>query len=607
MHNFITFIKEFRIPKKKELENAITSFSKNKLFIFTTITIVAFITMIILLQKINNSFMVTIPINGGTVTEGIIGIPTLVNPVLALSDADKDLTALVYSGLMRKMPDGTFIPDIAESYTVSPDGMTYTFIIKNNITFHDGKLITADDIVFTINKIKDPLIKSPRQIGWDGISVNKKDPNTVVFTLKKPYISFMDNTTIGILPMHIWNNINGTDFSLSPLNIKAIGSGPYKIDSVIKNNDGIPEIYNLKQFENFTLGSPHIKNINIKSFSNEKDLIKSLLNNSIDQAGGLSSKNANTIKNAGYIIHTATLPRMFGLFFNSMNNQIFNDPVVINAFNKTIDKEEIINQVLNGYGTAIQSPVPTTIISDALNKNYNNTSLDEARNILEKGGWIIGPDGIRIHGGTKTITQKKKVGKKIINQKVTINNGPTTKLSFSLSTGNTPELEQTSNIIKEQLEKIGAQVNIKIYETGQLNQLIVERSYEALFFGQIINHESDLLSFWHSSQRKDPGLNIAMYSNKTIDSILESIQKTLNYNNRIDKYKNLIQEFNKDTPALLIYSPKYLYAISPEINNVSIKTLTIPSDRFQSIYTWYANKDHVWKIFTNLPTININK
>ncbi len=607
MHNFITFIKEFRIPKKKELENAITSFSKNKLFIFTTITIVAFITMIILLQKINNSFMVTIPINGGTVTEGIIGIPTLVNPVLALSDADKDLTALVYSGLMRKMPDGTFIPDIAESYTVSPDGMTYTFIIKNNITFHDGKLITADDIVFTINKIKDPLIKSPRQIGWDGISVNKKDPNTVVFTLKKPYISFMDNTTIGILPMHIWNNINGTDFSLSPLNIKAIGSGPYKIDSVIKNNDGIPEIYNLKQFENFTLGSPHIKNINIKSFSNEKDLIKSLLNNSIDQAGGLSSKNANTIKNAGYIIHIATLPRMFGLFFNSMNNQIFNDPVVINAFNKTIDKEEIINQVLNGYGTAIQSPVPTTIISDALNKNYNNTSLDEARNILEKGGWIIGPDGIRIHGGTKTITQKKKVGKKIINQKVTINNGPTTKLSFSLSTGNTPELEQTSNIIKEQLEKIGAQVNIKIYETGQLNQLIVERSYEALFFGQIINHESDLLSFWHSSQRKDPGLNIAMYSNKTIDSILESIQKTLNYNNRIDKYKNLIQEFNKDTPALLIYSPKYLYAISPEINNVSIKTLTIPSDRFQSIYTWYANKDHVWKIFTNLPTININK
>ncbi len=204
MHTFLTFIKEFRIPKKQELYGAVASFNQKKLFIFITIMIVAFIAMIMILEDINNKFMVTVPADGGTITEGIIGMPTLVNPVMALSDADKDLTSLVYSGLMRKTPDGNFIPDVAESYTISPDGMTYTFNIKKNVKFHDSTPLTADDVIFTIEKIKDPLIKSPRAIGWDGVTIEKKDENTVVFILKQPYISFIDNTTIGILPMHIW-------------------------------------------------------------------------------------------------------------------------------------------------------------------------------------------------------------------------------------------------------------------------------------------------------------------------------------------------------------------------------------------------------------------
>ncbi len=235
MHNFLTFIKEFKIPQKKELKNARASFSRKEFNIFTIIIIVAIISMLSIIGRINASFMVAIPADGGTITEGIIGMPILVNPVLALSDADKDLTSLVYSGLMRKMPDGSFINDLAESYNISSDGMTYTFILKKKgAKFQDGSKITANDIVFTIEKIKDPLIKSPRKIGWDGVSVSKKDDNTIIFTLKQPYISFLDNTTIGILPLHIWKNVTPAEFGLSPLNIKAVGSGPYKIDSVSK-------------------------------------------------------------------------------------------------------------------------------------------------------------------------------------------------------------------------------------------------------------------------------------------------------------------------------------------------------------------------------------
>lgn len=596
MRKFTSFIKEFRIPKKEELRGAIASFSKKQFIVFMIFLIISFISMIFLIQKVNTSFMVTIPDDGGTISEGIIGMPTLVNPVLALSDADKDLTAIVYSGLMRKTSDGSFIPDLAESYDVSSDGMTYTFILKKNAKFHDETPVSADDIVFTIDKIKDSLIKSPRKIGWDGVEISKKDDTTVVFTLKQPFISFLDNTTIGILPMHIWKNVSVSEFSLSPLNIRAIGSGPYQIESVTKNSEGTPEVYNLKRFKNFVLGTPHIKNLNIISFSNEKDLIKDLLNNSIDQASGLSPENAGDIKDSGYEIHTATLPRIFGMFWNSSSNKVLGDKTVINAFNKAINRKEIVDKVLSGYGTIIQNPIPETMSHDKANE-IDAGSLEEASDILEKGGWKIGADGIRVSGGTKIITQTKKVGKKTVTQKVTVNGGPVTRLSFSLSTGNTPELKQASDLIKEQLEKIGAEVTVKVYETGPLNQLIRARNYEALFFGQIINHESDLFSFWHSSQKTDPGLNIAMYSNKTIDTILETIQKTLDKPSRDKKYKDFIEEFNKDIPAILIYSPKYLYATSSKLNNITIDTLTIPSDRFASIFSWYAETDHVWKIF----------
>lgn len=599
MHKFLSFIKQFSIPKKKELRGALASFSKNEFRIFIGLLVVALAAVIFMLQKINTSFMVSIPAPGGSIKEGIVGMPTLVNPVLALSDADKDLTSIIYSGLMRRMPDGNFAPDLAQSYSMSPDGMTYTFIIKSSAKFHDGKKVTADDVIFTINKIKDPLIKSPRKTGWDGVSADKKDINTVVFTLKQPYISFIDNTTIGILPEHIWKNVTPAEFSLSNLNINAIGSGPYQISSISKSKEGIPEQYNLKRFNGFALGAPNIKYLSIISFANERDLIKALENNSIDQAGGISPENIKTLKDAGLAIHTATLPRIFGIFFNNANNKILADKNVLLALDKALGRQEIVDQVLNGYGTVIHSPVAETIIHDEKIDDYKNPSLEEARAILEKGGWIMGADGVRVRGGVSTITRTKKVGKKTVTEKVKVDNGPITRLSFSITTGDTPELKQTVKLIKEQLEKIGVEVDTqKIYETGKLNQLIRTRQYEALFFGQIVTHESDLFSFWHSSQKNDPGLNISMYTNTTADKILETIQKTLEKESRISKYTEFINEFNKDTPALLIYSPKYLYVTLEGLNNISLDTVSTPSDRFASLYAWYAREDKVWKVFT---------
>lgn len=602
MRNFLTFIKEFKIPKRKELLDALNSFSRKEVYVFTVFVLASLVSMVILVGKVNSAFIVEVPERGGQITEGIIGMPTLVNPVLSLSDADKDITTLVYSGLMRKMPDGTFAPDLAKSFEVSPDGMTYTFILKKNAKFQDGTKVTPEDIIFTIDKIKDPLIKSPRKLSWDGVTVSKKDDDTVVFTLKQPFISFLDNTTIGILPSHVWKNTSVQEFGLSNLNIKAIGSGPYSIDSVSKNEEGVPEEYKLKRFDEFALGKPNIKYVNIISYANEKELLKALASHAIDQASGISPENASIVKSEGYTIHTAILPRMFGLFFNNANNKNLADKSVINAFNKALNRQELIDKILYGYGTPSYNPIPESLIKGS-NSSYSlDNNIEEAKSLLSKSGWNEGPDGVRTKGGVSTVTKTKKVGKKTVTETVKVNNGPVVRLSFSITTGDTPELKDAAILIKEQLSKVGAEVEIKVYEPGPLNQIIRTRDYEALFFGQIINHESDLYSFWHSSQKTDPGLNIAMYSNKNVDAILESAQKTQDPNSRINKYMDFIKEFNSDIPALLIYSPKYLYATNPKLNNMKTNILTNPSDRLLSIYDWYSETDKVWKIFSNSAT-----
>ncbi|MDD3662704.1 MAG: peptide ABC transporter substrate-binding protein [Candidatus Pacebacteria bacterium] len=597
MHKFVTFIKEFRIPNKKELLEAINSFSKRKFALFFLMIILSLVSTVILLNKINSELMTTVPINGGTLTEGIVGMPTLINPVLALSDADKDLTSIVYSGLMRKLPDGSFIPDLAETYTVSDDGLIYTFKIREDAQFHDGKKVTTEDVIFTVEKIKDPLIKSPRRNGWDGISITKQDDLTLTFTLKQPYLSFMDNMTIGILPLHIWKNVSIPEFSLSPLNIKAVGSGPYQIESVKKDSSNFPEEYKLKRFKNFTLGLPHIKYIKIISYANEKDLIKALLSHSIDQASGINSENAEDLKKEGYTIHTTTLPRIFGIFFNNANNKALADQNVIKALDKALDRESIINEVFKGYGEIIQNPIPNNIFKTEVPSSYKKSKIADAKKILEDDGWYLDEDGIFTKGGIKVETKTKTVRGKEVTEEVKTDNGPIIKLSFSLTTGDTKDLKETAELIKNQFALIGIGVDVKIYETGQLNQLIRSRNYEALLFGQLVNHESSLYSFWHSSQRTDPGLNIAMYNSKKVDGILESIQKISTQEDRTLRYKEFIAEFEKDIPALLIYSPKYLYVTSKNLNNIYFNSLVNSSDRFNSIYNWYANQERVWKIF----------
>jgi len=141
-------------------------------------------------------------------------------------------------------------------------------------------------------------------------------------------------------------------------------------------------------------------------------------------------------------------------------------------------------------------------------------------------------------------------------------------------------------------------VDVKTFEVGNLNQGIIRpRKYDALLFGQIINHESDLFAFWHSSQRKDPGLNVAMYTNAKVDKILEDAFITVDEKARIKKYVQFEDEVKKDMPAIFLYSPDFIYVVREDLQGLSLGHITSPSDRFSNIYSWYTETENVWKIF----------
>lgn len=569
--------KKFELPFAQRALNLINKFTTTEKVIFYVFTAVFIISGLTLLYKVNKNFMVDVPDYGGTLTEGIVGYPRFINPVLSTSDSDKDLTALVYSGLTKTTSFGETIPDLAEKVDISPDGLAYTVTLKDKAVFQDGVKVTADDVLFTIEKVQDPNLKSPRSGAWDGVRVTKIDDKTIVFTLREAFAPFIQNLTLGILPKHIWKNISIEEFPFSQFNIKPIGSGPYKIESQNYSGGGLPNQYNLKTFKNYALGKPYITNIIIKSYASEKELIDAYKNGDIESLHSISPKQLPNLQVEKDEIILSTLPRIFGVFFNQNVGQVLVNKEVRQALEIATDKKEIAEKALGGYAKIIDSPIPgkDSIYNEATS---SDARIQRAKAVLEKAGWKLNDSGI--------YTKKDKKN--------------TTTLSFSITTGDVQELKDTALILQKQWQKMGANVEVKIFELSDLNQNIIKtRKYDSLLFGEIIGKDGDLYPFWHSSERTAPGLNVAMYANVKADKILETLRKTSDESKKQNLLEDLDKELTNDKPAVLTYSPYFIYIVPNKVKGVKLGTLNYPGERFSDVNKWYIETNNVWQIFNN--------
>ena len=537
-------------------------------------------TSLFALNSLSRLAMTEVPDYGGSLTEGVVGTPRFVNPLLALSDADRDLTALVYSGLLRAVPDGTLIPDLAESYALSEDGLIYTVKLREDAMFHDGEPVTAADVLFTIERARDPAVKSPKRPSWEGVEAERVDERTVRFTLREPYAPFLENLTLGILPRHRWGAVTPEEFPLSAQNTEPVGSGPYRIRSVKRDGGGIPVRYELTPFSEFALGRPYLSRLTVRFYGNEDALLEALARGEIESAGGISyGKLADLASRT--LIREAPLPRVFAVFMNQNQAPLFAHQEVRRALDRSIDREALVHEVLGGYGSAIGGPIPPGI------PGYTTppppaASREEAAAILESAGWARNPE---------TGVFEKKSSKK---------GAPPEVLAFTLATSNAPELKAVAERVKAEWEALGARVELHLYETGDLQQNVIRpRKYDALLFGEIVGRELDLFAFWDSSQRNDPGLNIALYTSPTADNLLQSARGESDARRRFEAYRAFELEVTADVGAIFLYSPNFIYAVPERLRGVALGPITTPGDRFAGVYLWHRETNRVWNIFAS--------
>lgn len=572
-----SLLKEYSIPKVSLLQNIISALSPLERVVFLFLTGLVFLTTLSLVVQINEETTTQIPLRGGTVREGVIGAPRFINPLLTLSDTDRDLSTLIYAGLTRPSSNGTLIPDVAERFTISEDGTEYTFILKDDARFHDGVPLTADDVIFTIEMAQDGVIKSPRRADWDGVFVEKINDREVRFTLQRPYAPFLENTTIGILPRHIWININPQEFSFSNFNINPIGSGPFKIKSVSYDSSGIPESYDLRAFNDYSLGRPFINKLIVNFYANEEELLAAYKAGAVENLNAVSSVALNeSLANDSELLQ-AVFPRIFAIFFNQNKNHIFADKEVRQALEALLDKERIVNEVLNGYGTIIDSPIPPGTVAGLSDNVHVDTTeeerLNNATEILESAGWEF----------------DKELGQWTDGEKL---------LTFTIATANTPELKLAADIAAESWTKAGIGVRVIVFETGDLNHNIIRpREYEALLFGEVVGRGLDLFAFWHSSQKNDPGLNIANYTNASADVFLEKGRELSVKEERDEQYVKFAKEIKKDSPSIFLYAPDFLYVIPKYLHGVDIGLVATPSERFSGVHLWHTQTERVWHFF----------
>lgn len=549
---------------------------KSLIYFFTALIIASLVTLGAQFYYANTEVA---PAYGGTHVEAAVGIPRFINPALAqISDVDRDISRLVYSGLLKYDKGGRLVEDLAQSYTIQ-DNTTYIFKLKDNIFWHDGNILTADDIIFTIKLIQDSKYASPIRLNWQGVEVEKIDDLHVSFKLTTPYSPFLENATVGILPKHIWENVAPKSFPLAEANLQPIGSGPYKFEKFQKDSTGNIKLYILKTNDSYYAGAPGLERIIFKFFDSEEEAIAAFKNREVTGVSFISGNNIKEIENlSGSAIYSFSLPRYFAVFFNQSKSRALAEREVREALLLATNREEIISAAAGGKGTSAYGPIVRELLgySPQIEERYP-FSITEAQGILDKNKWLDETgDGIR----------EKKLG---------ADQAPT-PLEINLTTVQWPELEVVMRTLKDQWEKVGARIILNTYTLGELQQqYILPREYEALLFGQVIGIDPDPFSFWHSSQKKDPGLNLALYENKTADKLLEEARQTLDSQARAEKYLLFQEEVIKDIPAIFLYTPSYLYTLTNKIKGVGEGKIADPSWRFADVREWYIETKRVWR------------
>lgn len=505
------------------------------------------------------------PAYGGTYVEGVASVPQYLNPVIASTDVDEDVARLAFSGLTRFDQTGAIVPDLAAAFRTESDGKVWTFDIRDDATWQDGKPVTADDVVYTVKLLQDRGYVGQYSDAFRGVSVEKVAERTVRFTLPDVYGPFADSTTVPLLPAHLLGNVPYAELPRNPFNTRPIGTGPFRVSEVDNRQ------VTLTRSESFyrtrpVRTRPYLDKVVLRFYPSPSEALLALARGEIDGVAGLSSQDAErarALKNV--VLYSLPTDNFVALFLNVRPEKAaFRDKAVRQAIANAIDRGKVLQVAVDGRGTLADEFVPPSswaYVKDVIKYPY---SADAARTLLDNADWKDHDgDGIRDKGGQK--------------------------LAFTITTSDELARQLAANQIRNDLNAIGMKVDVKTMPFGELvDSAARQRNFDALLVEIAVAGDPDPYSFFHSTEVNDPGHNFSGFSTLPIDKNLEAARRTFDEAARRELYAPVFQIIANEVPVVYLYFSDYLYAQSRTVQGLRIAPLSDPRERFWNVEDWFV-------------------
>ena len=496
--------------------------------------------------------------NPNTITVGFLADAKRLLPFLASDSASGEISGHVYNGLTKYDKDIQIVGDLAESWNISPDGLKITFHLRKGVKWHDGVELTAEDVLFTYQKIIDPKVSTPYSSNYGPVEkVEAVDKYTVKVVYKEPYAPALESWGMGIIPKHI---LEEKDITLEEYNRKPLGTGPYILKEWVTGQKII-----LDAFDNYFEGRPKIDRFSARIIPDTATMFLELKFGGIDFMG-------LTPPQFKLQAHSEFFNKYFQKFrysafgysylgYNHLDSR-FSDKRVRQAITHSINKKDIIDGVLLGYGTPCTGPFPPE--SWAYNPGIKDLDYnpEKAQMLFAQAGWKIGKSGFLEKDG------------KPFSFTVLVNQGNEARL-------------KTAQIIKENLKKVGIDINIRVLEwQAMLHEFIDKKRFEAVIMGWALSRDPDAYDIWHSSKTREGEFNFVSYKNEEVDRLLLLGRKTFDIEKRKKIYHRMHEILVEDQPYTFLYVPDALPVLHKRFKGVEKAPLGIWYDFIH----WYVPK-----------------
>ncbi len=534
-----------------------------KRFMAAWLSLVALLSVVTFgtLIQLQRSVRVPSPTPGGTYTEGLIGSVNNLNPLFSGGALDDSAARLIFNGLLRYDTEGKLVPDLASDWKVDESRKVYTITLQPGVKWHDNQPVTAEDVVYTINTIKNPETRSTAFASWQGITVKALNEKEVSFELPAPFAPFPNALTVAILPKHLLGEVQANQLRTSSFNTNPVGTGPFAF-STLRDVGGKEQQIELSANKAYFRGEPKLSRFVLHTYPDDETLAQALRNREITAAVDLKS---DTVKQfaADNSIRPVDIPLNSGVFaFFKTSSPILGDAKIRVALAQAINRQSILELFDARY-----APLKTPLLESQLGYDtqyVQQTSLVEAEKALDAAGWVKQANGIRAKDGLP--------------------------MELGLTTVNSAQYSALAGVLQGQWAKIGVSIKPQLLTPEQLQQnALAAHSYDILLYGISIGHDPDVYAYWHSSQARVGGLNFSEWKSSRADSSLEVARTRLEPVLRGARYKTFQDEWLKSAPAVALYQPRVNYSYHQNAQGFVSFASNNASDRLTNVEEWTVN------------------